>query len=362
MIVYHGTTSRRAERICMVGFLPKKPSRRVWFAETRGYALGRARTQARRAHARPVLLTCERDIQQMRRSMGGRRVFRKNKVIAISGAVPVTVLRSHSGVELPTAPEGLAAWVNGVLGLKPYKGVGRRHPGIQRLARWVTNRVASMPRTTIRPTELLRLAQQWLPEFFEGVVLDPERLKVHRRIRTVEVEIEPPPEKVREDEALELLDDAKPKRRIRGLAMLAELEDPDLFDWCTMYLDDESTDVRLAALHTMLHCEDGHPETIVPLADLGDKRIRAAAIAALAKHGGEDALGWFKRGLKDPNACVRLETAALLSQLDPGEHRAIFELALYDPNPMVERRAHRLTAGKGYAADWAHRVSKRTTR
>ena len=38
MIVYHGTTARRARRICQEGFLPKKPSRRVWFAEGRTYA------------------------------------------------------------------------------------------------------------------------------------------------------------------------------------------------------------------------------------------------------------------------------------------------------------------------------------
>lgn len=44
MIVYHGTTSRRAQRICAEGFLPKKPSRCVWFAENRRYALGRAKT------------------------------------------------------------------------------------------------------------------------------------------------------------------------------------------------------------------------------------------------------------------------------------------------------------------------------
>jgi len=350
MIVYHGTSSRRAQRICTAGFLPKKPSRRVWFAEARSYALGRARTQARRAHDRPVVLTCEMDLGQMRKRLGAKRVFHKNRVIAISGAVPVTVLRSHSGVGLPTTPEELAAWVNRMLRLKPYKGVGRRHPGIVRLSRWVANRFASMPRSTIKPTELLHLAQQWLPEFFRGVVLDPERLKVHHRVATVEVLVEPPPEKVREDEALGLLDGAKPKHRIGGLRMLAELEDPDLFDWCMMFLDDESTNVRLAALHTMLRCEDGHPEAIVALAGSDDKRTRGAAIAALAKHGGDDAVNWFKRGLKDPSACVRLETAALLPLLDPTEHRAIFEFALYDPNPDVNRRARKLTTGKGYAA------------
>ncbi len=108
--------------------------------------------------------------------------------------------------------------------------------------------------------------------------------------------------------------------------------------------------MRVASLRTMLRCERADPQIIVPLAESADKRVRAAAIAALAKHSGRDAPRWFARGLKDPSACVRVETAALLSRLDPAEHRgAIFELALYDPNPEIARRAEELTAGKGYA-------------
>ncbi len=30
MIVYHGTSAARAEKICREGFLPRKPSRRVF--------------------------------------------------------------------------------------------------------------------------------------------------------------------------------------------------------------------------------------------------------------------------------------------------------------------------------------------
>ena len=38
----------------------------------------------------------------------------------------------------------------------------------------------------------------------------------------------------------------------------------------------------------------------------------------------------------------------MLGQLDPRRHGAIFELALYDPNPQVVRLARKLTADKGY--------------
>ena len=351
MTVYHGTTNRRAQRICASGFLPRKPSRRVWFAKSRAYALQRARTQARRAHDRPVVLTCEIDVARLRQRLGPKRIFQGGGVIAISGPVPVDVLRTHPQVEVPTTPAELAAWVNHLLGVKHYKGVGRSHPGIDRLSRWVANRLRSVPKAKIRPAELLQMARQWLPEFFEDVEVDPARLRVHRKVKTIEVEIDAGQAEhgPREEEALGLLEDPKPVRRARGLAILAELEDPDLFDWCLMFLTDESTDVRVAALRTMLRCEQAEAEMVTPLAGSPDNRIRGAAIAALARHSGADAARWFERGLKDPSACVRVETAAVLAQLDPTENRKIFELALYDHNPQVARVARKLTEGKGYS-------------
>ena len=54
------------------------------------------------------------------------------------------------------------------------------------------------------------------------------------------------------------------------------------------------------------------------------------------------------RGLKDPDPCVRVETAALLEQVDPAQHPEIFELARHDPNPIIAQRARRLTIGKGF--------------
>lgn len=44
---------------------------------------------------------------------------------------------------------------------------------------------------------------------------------------------------------------------------------------------------------------------------------------------------------------VAVETAAQLGRLDPSKYKAIFDLARHDPNPDVERRARKLSAGKG---------------
>jgi hypothetical protein len=352
VIVYHGTTRRRAQRICENGFLPRKPSRRVWFASGHGYATGRAKTQARRAHDRPVVLTCDIDVQALKRQLGPKRVTHRNGIIAINAPLPVSVLRSNPFVDTPMTPSELAAWVNRVLGLKPHKGVGRKHPGIERLSRWVARRRENKPDSKIAPGELLHLANQWLPEYFSGVDVDPQRLTAYRTSASVSLTVDVPalaPDP-REDEALACLADPRPKRRVRGLELLSELAEPsELFQWCVMHMDDESVDVRVAVLRTMLRCEDVDTDVMAPLAASDNKRIRAAAVAALAKHAGVEAPGWFERGLKDPAACVRLAAASQLGDLDPTEHHALFELALYDANPKVAKQAEKLIVGKGYA-------------
>ena len=356
MIVYHGTTRRRAQRICMEGFKPKKPSKRVWFAAGRGYAKGRAKCQARRTRDRPVVLTCEINLGELAERLGKGRVMSRNGVIAINAHVPVSVLRSYPAApDVPSSPEDLARWVNGVLRLRPHKGVGWRHPGIYRLSRWVVNRLSAKPSGRVSPGELLEVARRWLPEYFDGFTIDPESLHASRNIESIDLRVDAGEATVLsdrdplEDEALECLLDAKPKRRMRGLALLEKAEEPDLFEWCLMFLDDVSVDVRVAALHVARRCAEGDPAPLAPLADSSDRRIRGAALAALAKHSGEDAAHWIELGLKDNSRCVRVETVALLSQLEPGKHRHVFELALYDPNPEIRKRAQGLTAGKRWA-------------
>ena len=352
MIVYHGTTRTRARRICKEGFRPRKPSRRVWFAQSRNYALGRARTQARRAHDRPQVLKCELNLAELRRRIGKTRNYPRGATLAVNAPLRVWVLRrAPTAYDQPATPDDLAAWVNRLLGVKPWKGVGPKHPGIDRLSTWVVNRLADRPDSRIKPTELLAHARQWLPEFFQGVVIDPEHLRIITRMKPIEVKVDAPLPRVdaHETEAIDCLESPRAKRRARGLRLLADCFDTDLFEWCAIFLDDESVTVRETALTVMLRCPTDEVTTdlIEPLAASDNKRVRAAAIAALARHAGDGAPKWFERGLKDPSPCVRTRTAALLDQLDPAEHRAVFELALYDPNPQVARTARKLIAHKG---------------
>ncbi|MCD6365771.1 MAG: hypothetical protein J7M14_07835, partial [Planctomycetes bacterium] len=141
------------------------------------------------------------------------------------------------------------------------------------------------------------------------------------------------------------LEDSRPAERVRGLALLGEMNTPDLFDWCAMFVDDEAPAVRIAALRIMLRCDNVISEAIEPLAHSQEASIRAAAVAVLAKHSGDDSARWIRWGLEDPEVCVRVEAARFLNQLDRRRHRRIIELASHDSNPDIAARARKCLSG-----------------
>ena len=340
MKFYHGTTLQNAIRIAEMGFLPRKGV--VWFTTSKHRAQRRAKQKARKTASPPFVFVCEINVQELYNRLGKHLVMRSKGFLAIRRCVPPTVILNSS--------ELIVRWVNQILQGESYESISPHHPGINRLSRWVENRMKAGTDSAIRPKELSQKLQQWLPNFFRRVKISPKDLRFDYSPELVEFETEPLLETVdsREENALDALAHAKPKRRIRGLELLAQLEHEDLYEWCTLLLSDESVEVRTAALQTIVHCNDGDTELLLPFVESQNKRIRAAAIAALAKHSAEDAPHWFERGLKDREACVRLETASLLPTLDAIEHREIFELALYDPNPEIRNLAQKLTTGKGY--------------
>ena len=374
MIAYHGTTRRSARIIRAEGFLPRGASRRVWFAQSRHYAQQRARHKAKRSGDRPIVLTCSLDLETMLAQLGRGRVFHRGNIISIRGSVPASVVRpaaSEAGplslfLDIPDEPTGLARWVNDLLGVKPHKGVSRRHPGIQRLVLWVSNRLGQNPDARVNEQELLAVARQWLPEYFEGVHVDFEHLRalrVHGRrnedaaigeaagdARDAELGgVADQEEDPREDEALDCLLSSKPRRRARGLALLAEMKVPDLFEWCMMFVDDEDETVAVAALQALAGCEDINPFLVEDLASASERRLRAAALEVLALHDAADADQWIWAGVTDPEPHVRMTLVRHLDRLDPTTHEEIFQAAVEDPNPEIARLARRQAEGRGVA-------------
>ena len=352
MLLYHGTTRRSAEQIAIEGFAPRRPSRRIWFAQSKGYALRRAKVKARRSRDRPAVLLCELDLAALRRKLGSKRVVFRAGIVSINGTLPVTVLRHAPGVwDPPSSEPELAGWLNGVLGLKAHRGVSRSDPGLIRLARWIRNRRTSQPHSRLRDSEILERAAGWLPQWFRGVTVDPATLRVHR----CAAELTLLPDPVRSECTAELTDEAEealasgnPRRRLRGLHRLSRAGDPDLVDWCALMLGDEAQMVRRKALELIGRSEDGDAHLLLPFAQCSHKGLRAAAVAGLARLGGTQAADWCARGLRDTDDAVRLAVARELPRYDPRRHRRLFELALYDPHPQIAEQARRLTAHRGY--------------
>jgi len=356
MIVYHGTTRRRARSIARDGFEPKRPSRRVWFSKNKRYAEQRAHRKAHNGSDRPAVLTVDLDWESLRRCYGSNRVRESGGVISIHGKVPASALRNAPERGLPEDATELARWINGVLGKKDHNGVSARHPGVRRLALWVDNTLCVNPNIRIGEKELLSYAMQWIPEHFEGVVVDFEHLRTWpRAVRTEQKKrctdsfVAPPIEDRRIEEAMDCLESSKSQRQVRGLKLLAEVGDADLFEWCMILIGDGDKALRLGALKVMRSCELIEPEAVAGFADAADKAIRAAALEVLVLHDEERVQDWFWRGLTDPETHVRLSTAKFLAILDPMVHREVFETALYDPHPQVVQAAEKLVKGKGYS-------------
>lgn len=347
MEFYHGTTLSSARGIIENGFRPRGGA--VWFTSERGYARNRAEQKARRKRGRPIVMQTELDVGKLRTHLGKGKIHVHGGIIAVNEDLRVQLLQSNV-FELLACPIALSQWLNRYLGLYSHNGVGQNHWGVVRLAHWMNNRMQSGTGSRIDPQEFLLKGRQWLPTIFSGTAFSSHGLPIeHLQNDTIPVKVLYPDtkdkpdqrEKVDEHSAKAVADisDASPKKRIRGLQSLEKIGVEDLFDWCVLLLADESVEVVCNALRIMQRCEEGYTAPLLVYAESQNKRIRASAIAALAKHGSEDQARWFERGLKDPETCVRMEVARLLPRLDRVEHAVLFDIARHDPNPAVKRSA-----------------------
>ena len=88
---------------------------------------------------------------------------------------PAAVYRYQRRVLALATPQELARWVNEQAGLDRHVGVSPKHPGIQRLARWLEHRVTFHDHRRSDADELQEKAQRWLPEFLGPTGTPPHR-------------------------------------------------------------------------------------------------------------------------------------------------------------------------------------------
>ena len=346
MEFYHGTTLSNARGIIENGFRPRGGT--VWFTTQWNYAKNRAEQKARRKHDRPIVMKTELDIEALRTSIGNGKIRAQGGIAAINERLSIQLLQSNF-FELLACPIALAKWVNHQLGLYSHNGVSRNHWGVVRLAHWMNNRMKSGTGNCIDLHEFFERGRQWLPVFFDKIPFSPERLPIQHlqndtievrvRLETQENPLQPSKVDTSYEKAIADISDETPKRRMRGLRALEKVGAEELFDWCVLHLEDESVDVVCNALRIMCRCDEGYVAPILPHAESKNRRIRAGALAALAKHDLDDPERWFERGLKDPATCVRMEVARLLPTLDRIACQELFDIARHDPNPVVKRFA-----------------------
>lgn len=73
---------------------------------------------------------------------------------------------------------GIASWMNMHLGLEGEKKIDKRHPGVARINKWVTDEFEKGRETSVSTEEMERLAHKYLPELF---VSELDRLKIKAR-------------------------------------------------------------------------------------------------------------------------------------------------------------------------------------
>ena len=347
MEFYHGTTLSSARGIIENGFRPRGGV--VWFTTQRNYAKNRAEQKAHRKNGRPVVFKTELEIAELRTHLGNGKIHAHGNIIAVRERLSVQLLQSNF-FELLAYPAALSQWVNSQLGLYSHNGVSQNHWGIVRLAHWMDNRMRSGTGNRIDRQDFFEKGRQWLPAFFDKIPFSPQGLPIqHLQNDTIAVRVlytdtqeeatESSKADTRYTKAMADVSDENPKRRMRGLQFLEKIGTEELFDWCALHLEDESIDVVCNALRIMCRCDEGYIAPILPHAESKNRRIRAGALAALAKHASDDAERWFERGLKDPATCVRMEVAKLLPMLDRIEYQELLDIARHDPNPVVKRLA-----------------------
>lgn len=150
MKFYHGTTLQNAIRIAEMGFLPRKGV--VWFTTSNHRAQRRAKQKARKIASPPFVFVCEINVQELYNRLGKHLVMRSKGFLAIRRRVPPTVILNAS--------ELIVRWVSQILQGESYESISPHHPGINRLSRWVENRLKAGTDGAIRPKELSQKLQQ----------------------------------------------------------------------------------------------------------------------------------------------------------------------------------------------------------
>ncbi|MBW6485703.1 MAG: histone-lysine N-methyltransferase [Syntrophobacterales bacterium] len=98
---------------------------------------------------------------------------------------------------------GIAFWINSHIGLKGESAVDKRHPGVSRIHKWVTDEYESGRVTSISNEELARRVQKYIPELFMSELEKIKHIASQTAVAVVNQVIEHPDMKTMKPELQE---------------------------------------------------------------------------------------------------------------------------------------------------------------
>ncbi|MFC1715756.1 hypothetical protein ACFL6S_18960 [Candidatus Poribacteria bacterium] len=184
VLLWHGTSLRRAESIMESGFRSKK--RGIFFSSNIFTSLSFAERRASDGHGEPAIFAAIHDLGRLRHGKEFRHQFHyifrpgtANQIvkylltchglysigkIATEASGPGNNLTDITVTQV-SGSAGIAYWLNSFLGLDDSEHIPEDHPVVGQIKTWVDDQYASGRMEPITDEEMLNLTKELLPEY-----------------------------------------------------------------------------------------------------------------------------------------------------------------------------------------------------
>lgn len=186
VLLWHGTSLRRAESILELGFRSRRRERGIFFSSSIFTSLSFAERRAFDGHSEPAIFAAIYDLGKLRYGKEFRHQFHYIFRPGIANRIVKYLLTCHGLCSIgKIAPEasrsensltdiavtqasgsaGIAYWLNNFLGLDDSGRISENHPAVGRIKSWVDEQYDSGRAEPITDEEILNLARELLSEY-----------------------------------------------------------------------------------------------------------------------------------------------------------------------------------------------------
>jgi len=184
ILLWHGTSLKRAESILESGFRTKR--RGVFFSSNIMTSLSFAERRASDGHSEPAIFAAVYDLSELRYGKEFRHQFHYIFKPGVANRVVTYLLTCHGlysvgkiateaakfrdnmtdiAITQSSGNAGIAYWLNSFLDLDDSECIPEDHPVVSRIKTWVDEQYASDRMLPIKDEEILDLVRELLPEY-----------------------------------------------------------------------------------------------------------------------------------------------------------------------------------------------------